>query len=118
MDALFDYALQYGIEEHAETMPAVINLQVTPNPFSKLTTVSFSIEQSVECASGGIELNIYDATGRLVRDFSSAMPHAPYAMQISWEGDDNAGRKLPTGVYFVRLSTDESEVTQKVLLFR
>ena len=65
MDALFDYALQYGIEEHAETMPAVINLQVTPNPFSKLTTVNFSIGQSAKSALGGMAIQIYDATGRL-----------------------------------------------------
>ena len=103
-----------GIEEYTASPPVKLYLQVTPNPFLKLTTVSFSIEQSAE----RIALQIYDATGRLVRDFSHAMPHAPCAMQISWDGTDQADRRLPAGVYFVTLQVGEFSETKKVLLVR
>ena len=105
---------QIGITEGKITSPVIRNLHVAPNPFSKLTTVSFSIGQSAK----SMVIQIYDATGRLVRDFSYAIPHAPCPMQISWEGDDNAGRKLPSGVYFVTLRAGEYSETKKVLLVR
>ena len=109
---------QTGVDEHIALKEAnqPTNLRIRPNPFSKLTTVNFSIGQSAKSALGGMALQIYDATGRLVRDFSYAMPHAPCAMQISWEGDDNAGRKLPNGIYFVRLDTQTISETAKIIL--
>ncbi len=106
-----------GIEEIAtwhDVPEMTLSLKVSPNPFSKLTSVNFSLGQSAE----RIELSIYDAAGRLVRDFSHAMPNAPCAMQISWSGDDNAGRKLACGVYFVRLTAGDCEETKKVLLVK
>lgn len=103
-----------GIEEFEVTKPTILNLQVTPNPFSKLTTVNFSIGQSAEC----IGIDIYDAAGRLVRNLYDATPHTPCAMQISWGGNDNAGRELPAGVYFVRLSCGNRTESQKILLVR
>jgi len=109
---------QLGIVENKTIPPLICNLQISPNPFSKLTTVNFSIGQSAESASGGIELKIYDAAGRLVRNLYDAMHHAPCAMQVSWKGDDNAGRKLPSGVYFVTLRGDIYAETKKVLLVR
>jgi len=107
-----------GVEEHVTTRPSGSMMQIAPNPFTKLTTVNFSIEQSAESASGGIELKIYDAAGRLVRNLYDAMPHAPSAMQVSWKGDDNAGRKLPSGVYFVTLRTRNYSDVRKVLLVK
>jgi hypothetical protein len=109
---------QLGITENKTTAPLICNLQVTPNPFSKLTTVNFSIERSAESDLGGMELKIYDVSGRLVRNFCSAMPHAPCAMQISWDGTDQSNRKLGSGVYFVTLCSGEYSETKKVLLAR
>jgi len=114
MDALFDYALQYGIEEHTSAVPAAINLQIKPNPFSKLTTVNFSIEQSAE----RVAIQIYDATGRLVKSFYPVSSIQNQVSAISWRGDDHAGRKLPSGVYFVTLRAGEYSETRKVLLVR
>jgi hypothetical protein len=100
---------EYGLPEGAN---AKISLHVNPNPFSKLTNVSFSIEQRAE----RIEIDIYDAAGRLVRNLYDAMPHAPCAMQISWDGTDQSNRQLPGGVYFVRIETDNMQESAKIIL--
>jgi CubicO group peptidase (beta-lactamase class C family) len=115
---LLDWALQYGIAEYKTTAPTVIDLQVNPNPFSKLTSVNFSIEQSAESALGGIEIDIYDAAGRLVKNLYDAIPHAPCAMQICWDGTDQNGRQLGSGVYFITLHAGEFSGTKKVLIVR
>lgn len=103
-----------GIEEYEVTKPSILNLQVHPNPFRDMTTINFSVEQNAE----RMEVKIYDATGRLVRDLYNAMAHATGPVQISWYGDDNAGRKLPVGVYFVRLSCGDRTESQKILFVR
>jgi hypothetical protein len=118
-EALLDSIMNFfgmttGIEEITQLDVKTLSLSLAPNPFTKMTTVSFSIGQSAE----SIELKIYDATGRLVRNLSDAMPHAPGAMQISWDGTDQTNRKLPSGVYFVTLQTGEHSESRKVLLVR
>jgi hypothetical protein len=105
---------ELGITEHDEEITKNYTLNVCPNPFTTLTTISFSTEQSVK----SIEMKIYDVSGRLVRDLYCAVPHAPCAMQISWDGTDQADRKLPSGVYFIQLTAGAESVVEKVLLVR
>ncbi|UCF69894.1 MAG: M6 family metalloprotease domain-containing protein [candidate division WOR-3 bacterium] len=102
-----------AIAEHDEK-PITCGLSISPNPFTTLTNISFSIEQSAE----RIELRIYDALGRLVTQLYDAMPHAPCALQINWCGDDDAGRKLQSGVYFATVSVRDHTESQKLLLLR
>jgi len=62
-----------GIEEASVFKSAdFFDITVYPNPFSKATKISSSTEQSAD----GIELRIYDASGRLIKDFSRFTPDA------------------------------------------
>ncbi|MBE0432539.1 M6 family metalloprotease domain-containing protein [candidate division WOR-3 bacterium] len=116
-----------AITDHQQTTISPL-LAVAPNPFSKLINISFCIEQSAERSvlegresssfRRDIELGIYDATGRLVRDYSYAMRYAPCAMQVVWGGCDDRGTRLGSGVYFIELRTGEYSETRKVLLIR
>ncbi|MBE0431891.1 right-handed parallel beta-helix repeat-containing protein [candidate division WOR-3 bacterium] len=103
-----------GIHELVPAQPVTIFLQASPNPFWKLTTVSFRIGQRAE----RIEIDIYDAAGRLVRNLYGPMPHALCSMQVSWDGTDAANRPLPGGVYFLRLTAGDLSATTKVVLSR
>ena len=102
------------IAEHTIDSPWLGYLEASPNPFLQFTTINCSIGQSAE----RIEIDIYDAAGRLVRDLHSAMPHALCTMQVRWDGRDDHGRPLPYGVYFVNLVAGSHSVTQKVLYIK
>ena len=102
-----------GIEEETSSKNLVRTLQTYPNPFSKLTTITCSREHSAE----SIELRIFDVSGRCVKSFQP-LPDTPRSMQIRWNGTDDARRKLPSGVYFLELTTGSSSITKKVLLVR
>jgi hypothetical protein len=93
--------------------PDEFALDICPNPFSKLTTVSLGIAHSAE----SIELRIFDVAGRCVKSFGS-LPSAPCPMRVSWDGTDQADCQLPGGVYFVRLETSENMITKKAVLLR
>ncbi len=87
-------------------------IEIRPNPFSKLTTVSFGIEHSAE----RIGLNIYDATGRLVRYFLVPNSHLLSSTSVVWDGTDNTGRRLPAGVYFMQVGSGSEERSVPVIL--
>ncbi|UCF70464.1 MAG: T9SS type A sorting domain-containing protein [candidate division WOR-3 bacterium] len=106
------FSITTGVEEVTKLDVTPLSLHLAPNPFSKLTTASFGIEESAE----SVELKIYDAVGRLVRNLYNAIPHAPYTMQVTWDGRDDQNRKLSSGVYFVKLSTEKQTATRKVIL--
>ena len=90
------------------------NLTVTPNPFSKLTTVSFGMGHSAE----RMALKIYDASGRLVRSFGPESCIMDHVSSIRWDGTDQSNRQLGSGVYFLRLEAGDYQETQQILLVR
>jgi hypothetical protein len=71
--------------------------RAVPNPFNPQTTVHFRLEEAGRC-----ELGIYDVQGRKVRQLvAESLPAGTY--QRVWDGKDNAGQTLASGVYMARL---------------
>ena len=89
-------------------------LSISPNPFSNKTIISYGMSDE---RHKELPIHIYDISGRLVKSFGP-LPCAPGTMQLSWDGTDAHGRTVPSGVYFVRLVTDEKTMQEKILLVR
>ena len=53
-----------------------------------------------------MQLNVYDVTGRLVKSFSLPASNFPLPTSIVWRGEDNKGKQVSCGVYFIRLVID------------
>jgi hypothetical protein len=64
----------------------------------------------------GLGLRIYDISGRLVKDLTSLITN-PTSL-VTWMGDDDAGRPVAAGVYFVKLTADGKEKVEKAVLLR
>jgi hypothetical protein len=96
-------------------VPAVASLGPNrPNPFNPRTEIVFAIPEA-----GQVSLRVYDAAGRLVRTLLDAvLPAGPGA--VSWDGRDQAGRAVASGVYLCRLRTaaGESPPARRMLLVR
>jgi hypothetical protein len=72
---------------------------VRPNPFAFVPTASFDFALP---KAGPATLEVYDASGRLVRELlTGALPAGDHT--AAWDGRDAGGRPAPAGVYFVRL---------------
>jgi hypothetical protein len=63
-------------------------------------------------------LNVYDATGRLVRLFNLESCIMDHALTVRWDGTDHANRQLPGGIYFIRLDDGKHTITKKITLIR
>ncbi len=83
-----------------------------PNPFNRATEVRFSLARPRTAS-----LCVVDVRGRVVRRLGSgrwaAGPHA-----LRWDGTNDRGEPLPTGVYIVRLEAGDQVATRKLVLVR
>ncbi|MBA7706452.1 hypothetical protein ES703_115306 [subsurface metagenome] len=96
-----------GVAEHG--IVAIESFTAYPNPFRDRINITYSKGQSAE----GIELKIYDVSGRLVKDFSRLTLDAQRPTLLSWNGKDNTGNALAPGVYFI--SEKNSDILVKVV---
>ena len=96
-----------GIEEDAQrlTLNAQHLLTVYPNPLRCKATIKFSIGQRAKDVGQGFNLAIYDASGRLVKQFKhlSASGGIQPFNQIVWDGKDDEGIDCVSGIYFCYL---------------
>ena len=83
-----------------------------PNPFRGGTTINFSLPRE-----GQARLAVYNVAGQLVRTLHDGVLPAG-SQSVSWDGRNQAGRSVPGGVYFYRLSTGDRTLTHKTVLVR
>ncbi|MCK4251319.1 T9SS type A sorting domain-containing protein, partial [candidate division WOR-3 bacterium] len=89
---------------------------ISPNPFKGKIEIRYCIGQSAE----GIELKIYDTSGRVVRSFPivNLSNQNKSVVSVYWDGADDSNRKLPNGIYFCNLSTGDTIYTRKMVLLK
>jgi parallel beta-helix repeat protein len=91
---------------------AGLSLQTRPNPFHGSTEIRFDLPRA-----GHVGVMVYDAVGRELRSLvEGAMAAGPHT--VTWDGADGAGRRVPSGVYFYRLSIDGRTEGSRVIVAR
>lgn len=83
-----------------------------PNPFNPVTTIAFTLEQS-----SLVSLRVFDASGGLVRDLASEAL-GPGDHRRQWDGRDNGGRQVASGVYFYRLVAGDFKQVRKMVMLK
>jgi hypothetical protein len=83
-----------------------------PNPFNPTTTISYNIAKE-----GKVDLAIYNLKGQLVKTLVSAEQTAGLH-DVTWNGEDNTGRKVSSGLYLYKLSTSDFNSTKKMILLK
>jgi len=97
--------------EHEADVPrsTAWSLTASPNPFNPRGEISYRVPPGE-----GARILIHDVSGALVRTLVGK--GGLVQGSVVWDGRDDAGRALPSGVYFVRLRAGEREITRKVVL--
>jgi hypothetical protein len=98
-----------GIED---TPRAVTLNQNYPNPFNPSTTIAFDLPHS-----GATSLKVYDVRGRLVRTLIDEVRPAG-SNKLEWDGRNNAGQRVASGVYMYRLIVGDIVQTKKMTLLK
>jgi hypothetical protein len=83
-----------------------------PNPFNPETTIRYQIHKP-----GTVKLEIYNLLGQIVRTLVDQSQNAGEHL-ASWDGRDDAGREVSSGVYLYRLKSGDLLATRKLALIR
>jgi hypothetical protein len=93
--------------------PRVVTLnQNYPNPFNPSTTIAFNLPHS-----GATSLVVYDVRGRLVRTLIDGVLQVG-PQNLEWDGRNNAGQRVATGVYMYRLTFGNIVQQKKMVLLK
>lgn len=79
----------------------------SPNPLRGAGTITCELPRAQ-----GIDLSIFDSSGRIVRTLASGLVPAG-RRDLSWDARDASGRIAPPGVYFVRLQAEDGEAVAR-----
>ncbi|HOH47110.1 MAG TPA: FlgD immunoglobulin-like domain containing protein, partial [Candidatus Cloacimonadota bacterium] len=83
-----------------------------PNPFNPETTIRFSLQNA-----GTVSLNVYNARGQLVRSLVNNQM-ASGAHSVVWNGLDDSGRGVSSGIYYYRMQAGNFNQTRKMVLVK
>lgn len=86
--------------------------RVTPSPFAANTMISFALPREARTT-----IRIFDVRGRLVRTLQDGGLSAGRYSR-SWDGDDDSGARMGSGVYFVRMEAGGFVATRRVIYLR
>jgi hypothetical protein len=102
-----------SIDDEQLALPSDFNLlQNYPNPFNAQTVIAFTL-----ASPGTVNLSVYDIAGRLVKTLSTgSLGYGNH--QIIWNGKDNSGNDIASGVYFYKLTAGEKSIIKRMTLLR
>jgi hypothetical protein len=104
------YAQDPGLVEEGAPFPTP--LRAFPNPFNPSTQLRFHLAQA-----GPMQLSLYDLAGQKVRTLAEG--HWPAGVhQVQWDGLDERGHPVASGIYLCRLQAAQQVETRKLLLLR
>lgn len=89
-----------------------LSITAYPNPFNPSTKISYSLS-----TGDNVKLNIYNITGQLIATINNNYkPAGKY--EITWNGRNNNGVSMSSGIYFATIETSSSVKSQKIVLLR
>ncbi len=101
-----------GIQEGERAIKTITGAVVSPNPIMTTAQFAFSLQTSTN-----VRIDIYSVDGRLVSTpVNQYTPSGTH--RFSWNATDYRGRKLPSGIYLARITTDKETVTTSVVITR
>ncbi len=106
--AVFDLGLS---NVNGQVMTAFALGRPAPNPCISTTQVSYSIPS--EADAGEVSLAVYDLAGRRIRSLVGSETGI-----VHWNGRNDQGQAVPSGVYFIQLRWNQKHVSERVLLIR
>jgi len=101
-----------GVREDDEVPVEFALNQNYPNPFNPSTTIYFALPEK-----GDVTLEVYDLLGSEVRTLATGHHEAGY-YRVEWDGTNNSGRFVTSGVYLYRLTAQGFVSTKKMILVK
>ena len=113
--AFNDYSVTH-VNASGEKLPEDFRLlQNYPNPFNPSTQIGLNVPQSQ--LNRTTELSVFDLNGKKVTTIVQEVL-TPGFYQFSWDGKDQSGRQVSSGLYFYKLKTGKLERVRRMVFIR
>jgi hypothetical protein len=99
-----------GNKDLTQAVNRELSLSNYPNPFNPSTSIMFNVAEE-----GNVDIKVYNLRGQVVKSLINEK-RAVGSHQVAWNGDNNRGAKVASGIYFVRMKQHNNNVTRKILL--
>ncbi len=109
---VYDTGINTSISNEKRTQIRFSLKQNYPNPFNPNTTIEFDLDKS-----SNVSIDIYSINGELVKSILSNNLSVGNH-KINWDGSSDSGTRLSSGVYFYKLTVDNTSITKKMLLLK
>ncbi len=109
-----DIILDFGVSAGEEIPENRVLLENFPNPFNPVTTISFQLGSNEE----KIDLDIFNIKGQKIRTYHFNDIQSGTLQNVNWEGNDEAGNPVSSGIYYYRLSGKDHKINRKMLLIK
>ena len=106
------YNINVNVDNEIDIPVKYILDQNYPNPFNLITTISYQLP-----AVSDVELMIFDISGRKINQWSYTN-QATGTYEITWNGKDQSGNSLSSGVYIYRMVAGEFIESKKMVLLK
>jgi hypothetical protein len=105
-----------SVDEEPASVPTQFSLgQNHPNPFNPSTSIKYTIDNRQ--TSAPLTLKIYNVRGQLVRVLAEGEAE-PGSHQVVWDGRNDKGEEVSSGVYFYRLAVGDEVQTRRMVLLK
>jgi parallel beta-helix repeat protein len=106
------YYVSFKKESESTPVPVILEATNYPNPFNPVTTIAYSLPEDSQ-----ISISIYNIKGQKVKTLvTGTQPAGEY--NVSWNGKDESGKDVTSGIYFYKLKTQKNEIIRKMLLLK
>lgn len=102
-----------GDGDRTDVVKAFRLSQNSPNPFNPVTTIEFAVARA-----GEVSLRIFDSKGQLVRTVLETAFAGPATQRVIWDGRDDKGNTVGSGLYYYKLEAEDGTATRKMLLLK
>jgi hypothetical protein len=110
---IYEFVVLTGVETGGDQPDAGLRLEQNyPNPFNPSTTISFVLPRESH-----VTLSIYDILGRYVNTVKDETMQEGHREAV-WDGRDERGRGVDSGIYFYRLTAGGQSLMRKMVLLR
>jgi hypothetical protein len=113
IENIFDLGPAVSLDTHPTDEPERdLESAIYPNPFNPSTTVAFELT-----APDRVSVRVYDVSGRLVKTLADNSFSAG-AHELHWNGFDNRGARVASGIYFIRIESGAYAVTRRAVMLK
>jgi hypothetical protein len=103
-----------AVDGKTAALPVQFNLEQNyPNPFNPVTTINYNLQKS-----SPVELTVYNVLGQKIRTLVSSKVQAMGSHSVNWDGRNDNGTQVASGVYLYQLKTGDQVEMKKMVLMK